>query len=111
MISVVVLIALATGVALGVACSALYVARGQAVGWLVIQQRQDARYGSLPPSRPIGAETWGREVASRWSARSEARTYDLDAAERPRTIQARPGAGYGPHAIAQGQPGTKEGQW
>jgi hypothetical protein len=85
-----VIISLATGAALGIACSALYVARGHAVGWLVVSN------GSPPPSRPIGAETVGREVESRWSARSEARTYDLDAAERPRTIQARPDGAFSP---------------
>jgi hypothetical protein len=93
MISVVV-IALATGVALGVACSALYVARGNAVGWLVIQQRQPGGYGSLPPSRPTGAANLGWDDGSGLAAgdRAAARS-GLDAASQPRTITARPGTG------------------
>jgi hypothetical protein len=91
----IVLIALVTGVALGVAASALFVARGHAIGWLVVVDRRQPGHGSLPPSRPTGAANLGWDDGSRLAAgdRAAARS-GLDAAGQPRTIQARPGTGH-----------------
>jgi hypothetical protein len=94
MITIVVLIAIAAGAALGVGASALYVARGNAVGWLVVQHREPV-YAALPPSRLIAAKTVRGEDGSRLAAgdRAAARS-GLDAAESRRTIQGWPGTGH-----------------
>jgi hypothetical protein len=91
MIMLVVVIALSAGAALGVGASALYVASGHAVGWLVVQHREPV-YAALPPSRLIGAENLAGSGGSRLAAgdRAAARS-GLDATGAAWTITARPG--------------------
>jgi hypothetical protein len=89
---VVVVIALSAGAALGMGASALYVARGNAVGWLVVQHREPV-YAALPPSRLIGAENLAGSGQSRVCREADA-AGALDGPGAAWTITARPGTGH-----------------
>lgn len=88
---IVVFVAIVAGAALGVACSALYVSRDHAVGWLVTQT---VEYRQSAPVRLIGAENVHGEVGSRLPEGHPVGTRSgLDATVPCRTIPALPGAG------------------
>jgi hypothetical protein len=99
MITVVVLIAITGGAALGVACSALICAKDRAAGWLVVVTPPARRWSDPDPThRTIAAEIVRGEDGSR--PKSEA---CLDAAEPCRTIPAAAGGWDHPHAITDRQ--------